>query len=177
MQNLNALFGVAYGERRWFSVPQLGYLGYQISDGKRKAHLGGVAAAYQIQLLILLTKLGRRNTSSIIAQCREIQVDNFLEPRFWPVTGTFPSARHSRTKQFSRWLLLQGFLGFPPLFLLGCYEFVRDVILVDIRHVVDRFGADSSSGYDLDIANPNIRVEPLLGFLTRASSHNNIEKV
>jgi hypothetical protein len=27
MQNLNALFGVAYRERRRFSVPQLGYLG------------------------------------------------------------------------------------------------------------------------------------------------------
>ena len=27
-QNLNGLFGVAYRERRRFSVPQLGYLGY-----------------------------------------------------------------------------------------------------------------------------------------------------
>jgi hypothetical protein len=29
IQNLNALFGVAYRERRRFSVPQLGYLGYE----------------------------------------------------------------------------------------------------------------------------------------------------
>ena len=29
MQNLNALFGVAYREIQRFSVPQLGYLGYQ----------------------------------------------------------------------------------------------------------------------------------------------------
>jgi hypothetical protein len=29
MQNLNALFGVAYREMRRFSVPQLGYSGYQ----------------------------------------------------------------------------------------------------------------------------------------------------
>ena len=28
MQNLNALFGVAYRKRQRFSVPQLGYLGY-----------------------------------------------------------------------------------------------------------------------------------------------------
>jgi hypothetical protein len=28
-QNLNALFGVAYREGQRFSVPQLGYLGYQ----------------------------------------------------------------------------------------------------------------------------------------------------
>jgi hypothetical protein len=31
MQNLNALFGVAYREKQRFSVPQLGYLGYQVT--------------------------------------------------------------------------------------------------------------------------------------------------
>jgi hypothetical protein len=31
MQNLNALFGAAYRERQRFSVPQLGYLGYQMT--------------------------------------------------------------------------------------------------------------------------------------------------
>ncbi|HEX4201444.1 MAG TPA: hypothetical protein VHY59_07995, partial [Chthoniobacterales bacterium] len=31
IQNLNALFGVAYRESRRFSVPQLGYLGYRIT--------------------------------------------------------------------------------------------------------------------------------------------------
>jgi hypothetical protein len=34
VENLNALVGVAYRERQRFSVPQLGYLGYQILDGK-----------------------------------------------------------------------------------------------------------------------------------------------
>src|SRR5208283_3086656 len=43
MQNLNALFGAAYRERQRFSVPQLGYLGYRISDGERKAYFGDVA--------------------------------------------------------------------------------------------------------------------------------------
>jgi hypothetical protein len=35
MQLQNALFGVAYRERQRFSVPQLGYLGYQISGRTR----------------------------------------------------------------------------------------------------------------------------------------------
>jgi len=49
MQNLNALVGVAYRERRRFSVPQLGYLGYQIPDGK---DVSGVTAERAILLLI-----------------------------------------------------------------------------------------------------------------------------
>jgi len=42
MQNLNALYGVAYRERQRFSVPQLGYLGYQNIRLRQSAASGGV---------------------------------------------------------------------------------------------------------------------------------------
>ena len=37
---------------------------------------------------------------------------------------------------------------------------IRRVVLKDIANVVDRFTTDFASGYDLDIVEPNIRIQP-----------------
>jgi len=46
MQNLNALIGVAYRESCRFSVPQLGYLGYQITDGEECSGVTAKGTSY-----------------------------------------------------------------------------------------------------------------------------------